>query len=87
MEANQVSIYRRRDKQNVVYIDNGDLALSLFFFFFFFGCTIQHAELPQPGTEPMAPAVEARSLNHWMAKEVPRQWSIIVLQRKKILDK
>ena len=78
MEGNQVSIYRRIDKQNVAYTENGVLSLSLF------GCTIQHAELPQPGTEPTTPAV---SLNHWMAREVPRQWCIIVLQRKKILDK
>ena len=27
--------------------------------------------LPQPGTEPMPSAVEARSLNHWIAREVP----------------
>ena len=24
----------------------------------------------QPGTEPMAPSVEAQSLNHWTAREV-----------------
>ena len=27
--------------------------------------------VPQAGTEPAAPAVEARSLNHWTAREVP----------------
>ena len=27
--------------------------------------------VPQPGTEPVPPAVEAQSLNHWTAKEVP----------------
>ena len=27
--------------------------------------------LPQPGTEPMPSAVEARSLNHWIIREVP----------------
>ena len=26
---------------------------------------------PQPGVEPMPPAVEARSLNHWTTREVP----------------
>ena len=25
-----------------------------------------------PGMEPMPPAVEARSLNHWTAREVPK---------------
>ena len=28
--------------------------------------------VPQPGIEPLSPAVEAQSLNHWTAKEVPR---------------
>ena len=27
--------------------------------------------VPQPGMEPMPPAVEARGLNHWTAREVP----------------
>ena len=27
--------------------------------------------VPQPGTEPVPPELEAQSLNHWMAKEVP----------------
>lgn len=35
----------------------------------------------------MCVCMEVQSLNHWMAREVPRQWCIIVLQRKKILDK
>ena len=42
-------------------------------FFFFFGCAVRHvgALVLQPGIEPVPPAVEARSLNHWTAKEVP----------------
>ena len=27
--------------------------------------------VPQPGIEPTPPAVEAQSLNHWTAREVP----------------
>ena len=27
--------------------------------------------VPQPGIEPMSPALEAQSLNHWTAREVP----------------
>ena len=27
--------------------------------------------VPQPGMEPVSPAVEARSLNHWTTREVP----------------
>ena len=29
--------------------------------------------VPQPGTEPKSPAVEAQSLNHWTSREVPTQ--------------
>ena len=28
--------------------------------------------IPQPGFEPIPPAVEVRSLNHWTAREVPK---------------
>ena len=43
---------------------------SVFFFFFFFGshraaCRIL---VPRPGIEPVPPAVEARSPNHWTAR-------------------
>ena len=43
------------------------------FFFNFFGRTMQHAGIlvPQPGIEPTASVLEARSLNHWTAREVP----------------
>ena len=27
--------------------------------------------VPQPGIEPVSPAVEAQSLNHWSTREVP----------------
>ena len=27
--------------------------------------------VPQPGTEPMFPTLEAQSLNHWTTREVP----------------
>ena len=27
---------------------------------------------PSPGTEPMFPAVDAQSLNHWTAREVSK---------------
>ena len=27
--------------------------------------------VPQPGIEPVPPAVEAQSLNHWIAREFP----------------
>ena len=28
--------------------------------------------VPQPGTKPLRPAVEAQSLNHWTTREVPK---------------
>ena len=34
-----------------------------------FDHTEQHMELPWPGIEPMSPAAEAQSLNHWATKE------------------
>ena len=33
--------------------------------------TAWHVKLPQPGIEPMPPAVEEWSLNHWTTREVP----------------
>ena len=56
----------------------GTSVLILFFFlifslkkYFLFGRTARHAELPQPGIEPVSPAVEAQSLNHRTTREVP----------------
>ena len=41
-------------------------------FFFFWPCTVACGILvPQPGIELSSPAVEAQSLNHWCAQEVP----------------
>ena len=41
------------------------ILLLLFYLFLFFGCAAQHvgSQLPTP------PALEAQSLNHWMARE------------------
>ena len=47
------------------------------FLFFFFGCTHGMWDLSSqtrgPGIEPAPPAVEARSLNQWTAREVPTE--------------
>ena len=43
----------------------------LYWHFFFFHKTC-YILLPQLGMEPMPPAVEAQSLNHWTTREVPR---------------
>ena len=47
--------------------------------FFFWPC---HAAcgilLPQPGVEPVPPAVEAQSLNHWTAREVQKLYIFLI---------
>ena len=48
----------------------------------FSGCCLFLAKLhgmwgildPRPGIDPMAAALEARSLNHWATREVPDAW-------------
>ena len=44
----------------------------VFSFSFSFLLAVPHGmwDLPRPGIKPMPPAVEARSLNHWTAREV-----------------
>ena len=47
-------------------------ACPLHLSFFMFGCTEQHeGSFPLLGIGPAPPAVEARSLNCWTAREVP----------------
>ena len=38
--------------------------------FYFFDFTLSHVEIPRPRMKPTPPAVEARSLNLWTAREV-----------------
>ena len=42
----------------------------LHIYFFFFLATLCGILVPQPGIEPVPPAVEAWSLNHWTTREV-----------------
>ena len=43
-----------------------------FFNYFFWPCHVACGILvSQPGVEPMPPAVEVQSLNHWTAREGP----------------
>ena len=50
-----------------------------FFFSFWPRCSACGILVPQPGIEPVPPAVEAQSLNHWTSREVPRQGFLSVL--------
>ena len=43
----------------------------MLFYFLFFGCTTCGILVPQPGIEPGAIEVNAPSLNHWTARELP----------------
>ena len=46
--------------------------LFLNFYLFFWPCLLACRILvPQPGIEPMSPAVETQTLNHWTAREIP----------------
>ena len=44
---------------------------EIFFFFFWPQCTACRVLVSQPESEPTPPAMEARSPNHWTAREVP----------------
>ena len=61
--------------------------LNFFLFFFFFLILIF---VPQPGIGPTLAALEAQSLNHWTAREVPKllsrnwQWLARVVRKGKI---
>ena len=43
--------------------------IPFFFFFFWLHHTACRIFVPQPGIEPVPPAVEVRGLNHWTARE------------------
>ena len=52
---------------------------------FIYFLTSWHVELPWPGVEPMPPAVEAQSLNHWTTKEVPPFYFLLVVFQFQVL--
>ena len=45
--------------------------LIISFFFFFFHAAACEISFPQPGIEPLPPAVEVWRPNHWTTREVP----------------
>ena len=48
-----------------------------FYFIYFWPCVMANGILvPQPGIEPVPPAVKELSLNHWTTRELPR-WQIL----------
>ena len=47
-----------------------------FNFNFWLHCAACGILVPQPGIEPVPPALEVQSLNHWTAREVPHEKSL-----------
>ena len=54
--------------------------IFIFFFNFIFllPCTACGILVPRPGIEPMLPAVESQSLNHWTARDPVKSLAIYV---------
>ena len=53
------------------YYKNHPYGLFFFFFFLFLAVPRGMWDLPQPGIEPVPPALGAWSHNHWTTREVP----------------
>ena len=50
------------------------------FIYFYWPCrTACGILVPRPGIEPVPPAVETQSLNHWTTREVPRWYTFFFL--------
>ena len=66
-------------------------SLSFFQLSLFWLCSVACRILvPQPGIKPVTPAVEAKSLNHWTAREVPSYipfWGCHLLPSRTLADK
>ena len=56
--------------QSILYFFFCLVLFQLFVVVVVFAHTTQHVELSRPGVEPMSPAVEGQSLNHWATREV-----------------
>ena len=52
--------------------------MNIYTYFFWLRPVACGILVPQPGTEPMPPAVEAWSLNHWTAREVPHEYLLSI---------
>ena len=50
------------------------------FMFWFLVCEACGILAPKPGIEPAPPALEAQSLNHWTAREVPSVVSVLDIE-------
>ena len=49
-----------------------DTKAKIFFFPFFYHTMGMGILIPQPGMEPVIPAWEMQTLNHWTTREVPK---------------
>ena len=70
-----VSQWRSKRLIANVQVKHWDLILFYFYdydyYYFWPGCMVCRIIVPKPGIEPMSLALEAWSLNHWTAREVP----------------
>ena len=72
--SNDGDVDNNRHLFRTYYVSGTIISVSCiltFFFFFFWPCRVARGILvPRPGIEPVPPALEARSFNHWIAREV-----------------
>ena len=64
MEVQSLNHWTTRQAQKNLFLNN----LSFNFLLHHMACRIL---VPLPGIEPMSPVVEARSLHHWITRDVP----------------
>ena len=57
---------------SMLQISFREKASQPFFSFVFFGPMERGILIPQPGIEPVSPALEAWSLNQWTVRKIPQ---------------
>ena len=67
------------------FLSEAHLIHLLTFFFFWPHCIIFMILVPQPGIEPVSPALGVWNLNHWTAREVPQPLFFIALTTPSLL--
>ena len=56
---------------SLIFFKLWDIVILFILFFLWSCCSACGILVPQAGIEPMSPAIEAQSSNHWTATEVP----------------
>ena len=74
LESCQATVYSFCKYEGSYNLKNSPVVIFIFFLSSFFFWLHQRAckiLVPRPGIEPVSPAVEAQSPNHWTAREFP----------------